>query len=302
MLIVAFLNLIRWKNILLILYMQCIIKFIFFKAYPITETLSNFHFILYVGAVCLITAGGYVINDIFDIEKYFINKPKKVVISNGISLKNSKNSYWILTILGVLFGMLLSFQIEKPFHSFIFIFISILLYLYSKYLKSIPLIGNLVIAFLIAFSILLTPILDVENYDINYNHDFVLTVIYIVSFFVFFLSFILEIVKDIKDINRDYLLKMNTLPILLGRDRMQKIAVIISLVPSFILMIIILYIYPENKITAIYLFVFVLFPLIYSIQKLLTNKSKKGFHKIDTYLKICMFFAIHIFIILSYFN
>ena len=263
--IVAFLHLIRWKNIALVLYTQCIIKFVFFNVYEINETLSNFNFTLYLVAIISIIAGGYVINDICDLETDLINKPKKVVITKFISLKNSKISYKVLTSLGVILGVILSFNIGKPLLSFIFIFVALLLYLYSKYLKSKALIGNFIVAFLIAFSILTLTFFDVNNYAINYNHNFVLSVIYIVSFFAFCLSFIREIVKDIEDINGDYQFNMNTLPILLGRNRMKKLTAIIGVFPSFFLMLIILYLFPENKIVAIYLFIFILIPLLFII-------------------------------------
>ena len=67
-------NLIRYKNLILIALVQVLIKYAMFPAFNVDTTLSTFQFIILVISTVCIAAGGYIINDIFDVETDAINK------------------------------------------------------------------------------------------------------------------------------------------------------------------------------------------------------------------------------------
>ena len=134
----------------------------------------------------------------YDLESDKINKPKKVVVDTIISSRFSKNIYFSLNCLGLTFAIYLGFSIENYWFSIIFFTTALFLYIYSKYLKAAPLIGNFLVALLIALSILLLPILEMNSAYNDFNYYFTYSVIYIVSFFAFCLNFIRELVKDIE--------------------------------------------------------------------------------------------------------
>ena len=94
----------------------------------------------------IITAAGYLINDIYDEEIDKINKPDKLYIGKSISQKNALNIYIILNITALLLAVYL-FNI-----SIILIYLSaiLLLYLYSAYLKKTAFWGNFTVALLSA--------------------------------------------------------------------------------------------------------------------------------------------------------
>ena len=71
-------ELIRFKNLLIIVLIQVLIKFFLINAYLINSAinLSNIDFSIYLFALIAIVAGGYIINDIYDIEIDKINKPE----------------------------------------------------------------------------------------------------------------------------------------------------------------------------------------------------------------------------------
>ena len=292
----SFLQLIRWKNLLLVIYIQILIKFLFLKKYMVASTLSNIEFFTLLLALILIMAAGNIINDIFDVKADIINKPTKLIITKHITLSQAKKYYFILNTAGIILGVLFCLHIQKPSLSFIFITASLLLYYYSKKLKQTPLIGNFIVASLIAFSITFLIVFDTS---INNQNAFVTTVIYLLATVAFFINITREIVKDIEDVNGDYNLKMNTLPILIGRDRSKKIALILSLFPIVFLFYILLNYAKDYKFTMLYLLVSTLIPLLIITVKIFKARSKKDYKKISALLKIVMFFGINVLLTLS---
>jgi 4-hydroxybenzoate polyprenyltransferase len=297
--ITHFFNLIRWKNLLLITYVFFLIKFVLFTNLNTITNISNLQFIVYWLTIILITAAGNIINDIYDVEIDKINKPNTFIIGKYLEVSNAKKWYLTLNIFGNLAGIIFSISINKPFLFLIFIGTSLLLHWYSKYLKSKPLLGNFLIAFLISFSIVLIAILDI-NYQVkSINQIFTILFIYILAIFSFFINLLREIIKDVEDIKGDYKLKMNTLPILFGINRTLKLAFSLSLIPVFLLMLIILKLDNYYLYFTIYITIGCLIPLLYISLKLWKLKSYKKIHSLSVFLKIIMFLGINSIIIIS---
>jgi len=297
--LVAFFKLIRWKNLLLILYVQLLLKFLVFNSFNIEINLSLVQFIILLLSILLITAAGYIINDIFDIKTDLINKPQKVIVAKNISIEKAQQLYLVLNAIGVILGIGLSLNIEKPSYSFIFIGTSLLLYYYSKKFKSKPLIGNVIVSILTAFSILILYIFDVNKTIQNPNQQLIITIILGLSVVAFFLNFSREIVKDIEDVKGDYSLKMNTLPILIGNKRAAKIASLLCVFPLGLLIFSVLKFASIYKLTSLYIVVFTIVPLLYVTLRLLKVKAIKDFKKISTFLKIIMFLGVNALLIFS---
>ena len=297
--LVAFLKLIRWKNLLLILYTLLLLKLVLFRSLQISTSLSLFQFIILSSSVLLITAAGYIINDILDLKTDLINKPQKIIVSKQFSIEKSKQLYLGLNSIGLILGIGLSLQIEKPQYSFIFISASLLLYYYSKKFKTMPLIGNFIVSFLIAFSILITYIIDIDSSINTSTQQFVEKLIFGLSLFAFLLNLIRELVKDIEDVKGDYSLNMNTLPILIGKKRTQLTASFICALSVGLLAFIIISIASLYQFTAIYLILFTVLPLTYVAIKLRTINSLKGLRKISLFLKIIMVLGVNSVILFS---
>lgn len=292
-----FLKLIRYQNLLMLAFMQVLFRYSFLKQQNIPLALSDWQYGLLVLSTVLIAAAGYVINNIFDVETDRINKPNDVIIGKGISETNGYNIYIALNITGVAIGFYLSNIIQRPGFATIFIFIASLLYFYSTTLKQIMILGNLVVAFLLAMSVVIIGIFDLFPAIIAENKAQMASLFSILTdyaLFAFMINFIREIVKDIEDVNGDYNQGMNTLPIAIGISRTAKIVFVISVVPFVLLLLYIKNYFVENGlfIAALYSFVLVLAPLLYFIIKNFTAKSKKDFHHLSTVLKLILLFGI----------
>ncbi len=297
---ISFLKLIRYKNLLMVLLTLVLTKYAIIDS--LISTISDFQFILLVISILYITAGGYVINDVFDIEADKINKPSKVYIGLSISKKKALVSYFMLTIIGLIIGIYVSFLKEHIAYSLFFITAIGLLYWYSKTLKRIAVFGNLVTSFLIALTIFIVYVFEIKNTNTasnlsdeitNFFTSISVTIyIFIYIIFAFFMTLIREIIKDIEDLKGDYALKMNTLPILIGVKRTRNIVLVISSVVFVFILFIIKEEFVHIPILLWYTLLFVVTPFVWFLYKLFSSKTKKDFHSLSNLIKLIMFFGI----------
>ena len=115
---------------------------------------------LLILSTVLIAAGGYVIKAIFDQESYQINNDTKVLIGTYISESAAYNLYAGLTITGVGCGFILANSVEHSNFAILFVLVATLLYFYASSIKNIAFIGNILIASILSFSIIIIGIFD----------------------------------------------------------------------------------------------------------------------------------------------
>lgn len=300
-----YLKLIRYQNLLMLALMQLLFRYGFLKLQNIPLALTDWQYCLLVLSTVLIAAGGYVINNIFDQGTDTDNKPKQVVVGRSISESLAYNIYIGLNIVGVGIGFYLSNVISKPGFASIFIMIAATLYLYATSLKQMMLIGNVVVALLLSFSVIiigvfdLFPVINPGNQQIMSN---LFSILLDYALFAFIINFIREIIKDLEDVNGDYNQGMNTLPIALGISRTSKLVLVTSFIP---LVLVVLYTntyYMANNlyIATLYTLLFIVSPLLYFIIKMGSAKKTKDFHHLSTVLKLVILFGLFSIAIVTY--
>lgn len=285
------LNLIRYKNLLLIVLVQLLIRFALFEPFQIDVKLNLLGYSLLILATVCIAAAGNIINDIYDIDTDRINKPDKIIVGKSISEKTAFNLFLILNVIGVGLGFYLSHSVGKsPFFS-IFVVTSATLYVYASFLKQTPILGNIVISLLVGMSILIVGIFDLIPAITEVNRATQITFFKILidyAVFAFLISLVREMIKDIEDIDGDYNAQMNTLPIIIGRERAKHIAFVVSLSPIIaVIYFIVTYLYTQQVATG-YFLICVLAPLLYVTIKIYGANSKKQYQHISTMYKIVM--------------
>lgn len=279
----------------MIALVQCLIKYGLFEPFGISTSLTPFNFFLLIMATLCIAAAGNIINDIYDVETDFINKPEKIIVGKTISEKTAYNLFISLNVIGVGIGFYLSHAIGKSELFALFVIISALLYVYASYLKQTFLIGNIVISILVALSILivgifeLIPAMTIQNQGIQLVF-FKILLDY--AIFAFLINFIREISKDVADIDGDYKSGMNTLPIVFGRERTSKILFILSFIPLGAVIYYVINNLYTKPVAVIYFLVFIIAPLIYLLILIFNAKTKKDFITISNILKLVMLFGI----------
>lgn len=300
-----YLKLIRYQNLLMLALMQLLFRYGFLNFQSIPLALNDWQFLLLLFATVMIAAGGYVINNIMDQATDNDNKPKQVVVGKTITEVNAYNVYFLVTVLGVGTGFYLSNVIGKPGFAAIFIVISATLYLYATSLKQMLLIGNFVVALLLAFSVIIIGVFDLLP-AINPENRVVMADLFSIlldyALFAFIINFIREIVKDLEDVNGDYNQGMNTLPIVLGITRTAKAVFVMSLIP---LVMVILYIKTyffayDLYFATLYALIFIIAPLLYFSIKMIDAKKSEHFHHLSTVLKLIILFGLFSIAIVTY--
>ena len=275
----------------MIIIAQVLIKYALFEPFASVTILSTIGFTLLVVTTLCIAAAGNIINDIYDLETDTVNKPKKVIIGRQVSEKLAYNLFFAFNILGIIIGFYISHSIGKSSFFSIFVIISLALYVYASYLKGTVLFGNLLISFLVSMSIMIVGIFDLLPGIIPQTKDsqmifFKFMMNY--AIFAFLINLTREIIKDIQDIDGDYKAGMNTLPIALGRERANKIAFAISLIPiGAVIYFVVTFLY-KYQIAIAYFLILVIAPMIYASIKIFTAKHNRHYVHISTVYKLTM--------------
>jgi 4-hydroxybenzoate polyprenyltransferase len=246
--------------------------------------LPEIFFWLALCSIILVTASGYIVNDIFDEKADEINKPNKTFVGKTIS----KNSAWrYYTTLNVV-AIVLSYFVSTIFF-FIVISTSVTLFIYALFVKRIAIFGNVLVAFLSAIIPFLTVWLDV-SYAFKMNPDEGYFSLYsfplYVSAIAFLGSFAREIIKDMEDVEGDKVIKALTLPIILNYRKSEYIAIFLLIVCS-----ILIFIYPpftSNIFLMIYFALVVITPIIMTMKSIYKATEKEHYTKASNYLKIAM--------------
>jgi len=226
-------------------------------------------------AASLVMASGNVINDIYDIGIDKINKPLRPLPSKKITIKEAYALYFIFIVTSIFISALVN---EK---ALAIVLISILLLLfYSKYLKRIPLVGNLTVAFL-------TGLVFIFGGVVVGNPSAAM----VPAAFAFLINLIREIVKDMEDVEGDTKSGVVTFPVKFGS---QKSKLFISLITiSLILYTLFPFITQLYKIEYFVVVMVVVNPiLVYCLKILFEDESVKNLKKISNLLKLSMVFGL----------
>ena len=292
-----YLKLIRFQNLLMLALMQLVFRYGFLELQNIPLALADWQFGVLVLATVFIAAGGYIINNIVDVETDTENKPENVIVGKFISETKAYNLYIGFTVVGVAMGFYLANLIEKPSFAALFIIIAATLYFYATSLKQSLLIGNFIVALLLSVSVVIVGIFDLYPVTFEENRPvmgLLFGILLDYALFAFIINFIREIVKDLQDVNGDLNQGMNTLPIVFGVKKTTKLVFVLGFVP----IICIVYYINANLFASgllyatVYGLVFILAPLLYFSTKIWSAATSQDFQHLSTVLKWILFFGI----------
>lgn len=265
-------------------------KYFLIESFISTPLLSDIDFIILTTSILLITMGGYLINDIYDIESDKINKPGKVYISRIISIKSGLFLYFLTSITGLILGFYLSINKNLNHLSGFFIVTVILLFIYTKILKKLPLIGNIIVALLVSLPIFLVYEFDHSMISIKdiFDNLFLSIIIFFYLLFAFLTTLIREIIKDLQDIKGDNKFKLKTLPILIGNKRTINFVVFLSFLLQLLLLLVLIDSF-KNDYYLILIFSITLSLLVaYLIYKLRVPFKNNPYQLLSSLMKIIM--------------
>ncbi|MFM7711008.1 MAG: geranylgeranylglycerol-phosphate geranylgeranyltransferase [Ferruginibacter sp.] len=219
----GFFQIIRWQNLVFIALTQFVYFFALIgeRSMPELVTVSSLWMgCLIVASVC-IAAGGYAINDYFDVWIDHVNKPDRVVVDNVIRRRTVMLLHLLLSTTGLSLSFLVSYQTGIWSIGLGNLAVVFLLWLYSTTFKKQLLIGNLIISFMTAWVLIVGYLLVGGRFI--YSGDLwsaetagLLKKTMLYAGFAFSTTLIREVVKDLEDVAGDSKFGCKTMPIVWG--------------------------------------------------------------------------------------
>jgi 4-hydroxybenzoate polyprenyltransferase len=256
---------------------------------------------LLIVSVIGIAAGGYVINDYFDVKIDRINRPDNLVVTRIISRDAAMNLFYGLTAVGVIAGTVVAWWAHSWTLLFTYVVIPGLLWFYSASYKRMFLVGNLVVAFASAIVPLLVAIANADYLHHLYQNALAYSPIvgelYVwtggFAAFAFLLTWVREIVKDIEDIEGDREMECRTLPIVWGDKAAKIIATILLVVIATLIVYILFAVLPFShewkSLPTRYVVFGLIVPILCSIVLLWAANNRTEYHRVQTIIKFAMF-------------
>ena len=302
--IVGFFKLIRSVNLFFIfltqlLFHYCIIipQYEYFSGSA--PRLNNALFFMLVLASVLIAAGGYIINDYFDINIDRVNKPERLIVDNLVSRRWAMFFHLILSLVGLALTAFVARSLNNGMLFLLNLISVILLWFYSTIFKKQLLVGNIIISLLSAWVVM---VLYVAELQIHFNglkgffnpatiEIYQLAVVY--AGFAFIISIVREIVKDMEDIEGDRKYLRKTMPIVWGSAATQLFLSVWIVVLGCILFFMMIYALLKSWfVLSGYVLFFLMTPLTDIFIRLFRSANTADYKLLSARIKVFMLLGI----------
>lgn len=303
----AFFQLIRWRNLLIVLLTQWFVWQCAIRPMASWSTepvfLNGFHFLLLSLSTVFIAAAGYIINDYFDVKIDVINRPQKVIIERVISRRGAILWHSMLNIAGFVIAFYLALKLHNYWVVSIQLACTILLWFYSTTFKRRFVIGNVVVAILTALTVLILAVFEPALYPhINFTYFLVengktlvnpFGVIAVYTYFAFMLTWMREIVKDMEDFKGDAEDGCITMPIKIGLKKSTGYVLFFGILAILPLSVAALKLfYGAWSVLGIYILVALIIPIVAWLFFLPRRATSEHYGKASRWLKIIMLLGI----------
>ena len=300
-----FLKVIRYKNLLFIVFIQLVMQKVvivpILQTFGFQTSIDNTLLLLLIVSTVLIAAGGYVLNDYFDIKIDAINRPEKQIVGTIIQRRTAMLMHQILSGLGIFAGLLLAFFTKSFTLGFIFIIIPGLLWFYSASYKRQFIVGNVVISFITSASVLVVGLTQIAELQTEYGKLIFETVIPAqiygwiggFSLFAFLCNWIREIIKDIEDEKGDRELECHTMPVVWGLARTKWFLyglIVITVAALFLANE--FFVHFEGSLTLRYLIFGLALPFVVLSYLIFVAHSREEYNQASVLLKVIMLIGV----------
>lgn len=294
----AFIKMIRLPNLFFIVLTQILFHVAVLDKilFPIgmRPVIDGWDFLLLSLASVLIAAAGYIINDYFDINIDQVNKPKGNVVDTVVSRRWAMAWHFILSGLGLLLSAVISWRTGLWYILLGNFGCVLLLFGYSVSLKRKLLIGNIVIALLSAWVILVICFSQIGMpfrgiAEVNEESNKIIRIGILYAAFAFISTVIREAIKDIEDMQGDAKYGCRTMPIVWGVNA-TKVYVAVWLVVILALLVVLqVYVFRFGWWAAMaYSIVFIIAPFVFIFLRLFKATTQKDYHQLSNWTKLVM--------------
>lgn len=299
--IVGIARLVRLPNLVFIVAFQCLLRYglvlPMLAGAGVEPRLSCLQFVMLVIATVGMAAGGNAINDYFDVEADRVNKPARVVVGTTVDRRVALLTHVTTTLVGLFAGVYLAYILRRPAFLLLFVSLPALLWFYSTHFKKQILVGNLLVAMLVALTGYM--VVSVEFAALDRAHaaatgepplSWIWYVVCAYSIFAFISNLGREMIKDMEDKEGDALAGCHTLVIELGDAYSKTVitlveavlmagcAMALAAVPDYI----------DATVPAAYFAAFIAIPTIALCAMLWRGHTPHDYHRVATLSKVIM--------------
>lgn len=310
---ISFFKLIRLPNLILIALLQFFLRKYFVQpimgSFSLELVLSDTQFYLLILMTSLIAAAGYIINDYFDLKIDYVNRSgDDIIIGNTIKRRVAMLLHIVLSTVGVLIGCYLAYALKIWVIALAPMFVVGLLWFYSTDYKRQFLIGNVVLAFLSIFPILILMLFEPSIFKAYYSFENRAVAVLIFKVLLYFasiafgISLIYAFLKDLHDMPGDEAVNARTLPIVAGETTSKLSITFVSVALIFALFYIQNMQYLNNAyIPLVYIIFAIELPLIIvNVMVYFADQTKK-YALLLKVMYAVMLFGVFSILILNYF-
>lgn len=288
----------RTPNLLIVALTQYLVRHAVlapvYRRAGVAMDLDAFQFALLVLATMLVTAAGYLVNDLYDASIDRVNRPDRVYVGSLISPDRVRMLYGILTVLGGLLATYLAVRLDYLRWLALYPLSVAGLWAYTVRLKRTVLWGNLVVGVFSAGVVLLVWLAEQRSF-VALQRAAPGEAGHLAATFVFYAVFALvstlfrEVVKDLEDRKGDEAEGCRTLPVILGPGPARQIAFGLLAALALAVMLYLLAARAQvGSMTFLYAGAFLLAPMGYLGVLLARAHGPADYHRISTATKLVM--------------
>lgn len=269
----AFLQLLRWRNLLVIALTQGLLFFVLGSSALAWRMAAS---------TLLLAAAGYFINDLLDLAIDRRNRPDRPLPAGRFSPTAVQAAYWWLNVVALV--LLYDAPQLLLLHTFCFLG----LWAYSRYWKRRAGWGNIAVALfcgLVVWEWLLLPLSQ------EYR-----ALISIYGTFAFFANLIRELVKDQEDALGDAAEGVCSWPVVYGKAKSKLIGFGQGLLFLIFEVGIVIYYWQQQPLFAIYTLC-LCFPLLFLLERGLKAENKADFSRLSSYWKAYMLLGLFLLLL-----
>lgn len=292
-----YLQLIKYKNLALLAFLQVILRYGFLKPQNVWQSLNTFQFALLVIATISIAGGYYVINALFEDSNEFS--------SLNISETNAYYVYAFLSIIGVVIGMYLSNVIQKPGFIALFILTVALGYFQATTIKDIFILGWLIQPLLFSFSFLIIAVFDLFPATYDQNREVMTLLFSILKDYAFF-AFVIQLVREIIKETEQFILHTSSsnasLVKYLGVQKTNYCIAALLIAPSiYLIYYTLVYLLASNLfLSVLFVSVAVIAPMLIGGIKIINASESKDYNQVRLLLKYVLILGVLSIAIITY--
>lgn len=293
--VLAVLRVLRFPNLVVVAVTQLLVFYRIllpaFQQAEIRNALSNWKLLELIIVTLMVTASGYLINDLQDVQTDDINRPG----TNPVARLGRETVMWfyaVCLLVGFLVSQLLAYRLGERHLLWIFPLAVAMLSIYSVWVKRIPVLGNALVAaycagvpgiILLAERRAVRQLID-TNSELGLN---ALRICLIFMVFAFLATLLRELVKDLEDLRGDREVGRRTIPVRWGVPFSRQLGIFLgALVVAAILCPVLLgwpaFLSPPMLLCIGLLLVF----LLYILFQLARAEEQATYHQLSTLLKL----------------